>query len=351
MKLEKSDFENVLKIIVKHTYEKHSLAESIRKIINAWTDEKTKTFADSPEFFRETCAENKYLMKSLREYFLEKYQTDIAKIYEDKSSGHYWNPSVFIGYANFVKEGLYYPEAKDKLKKIIKEKGCSSAKDFWLVVSLCGVVKDDFEASQSFAHVVTEKSIHRNLSLLDLEKLQKAWNRRFKNVDVTLLDPVAVEGVKKVFEKINVSKNKDLYEFKSGHYTEVILNADLLSQENKLSIPKNIEALRIFFHHFQEYVKEYKTPYELYSITGFEVTSNMETKLRLNYENLESKDKVTKLFKNLLGFCLLKEKENLKGKTFDCDDMDKFFDSFLLSISLEDKMPNKEDHKKTKFKL
>ncbi len=351
MELEKSDFENLLEIVVNHAYDRHPVAESFRKKIRGWLEIKEKNFEDFSEFFSDNCAENKYLLKDFREYFLEKYQTDIAKVYEEKCVSQYWNDSIFVAYSNFLKEGVYYPEEKNKVKEVIEGSRSSNSKKYWLIVSVCGLVKDHNEASQCFAHVLTEKAKMRNLSLLDLEKVQKAWNRRFKNVDVSLLDPSSVFVVEKVFEKISSSRKKDLYEFNSGHYTEVILNADLLSQENKLSIPKNIEALRVFFHNFKEYVKEAKTPYDMYSITSFEMNSNIETKLRLNYENIESKEKVAKLFKSLLDFCLLKEKENLKGKTFDCDDMDKFFDSFLLSTSLEDKMPNKEEHKKNKFKL
>ena len=219
------------------------------------------------------------------------------------------------------------------------------------MVSLSSYIKDNNEACQSFENIMTVKAKERNLSLLDLEKVKRAWDKRFKNVDISTLNKKSYDAILEVFSKIETSKKKDLYEFNSGEYIEVYLDADLLSQENKLSLPKNVEALNIFFNKFRRYCDKSKTPMDILSINEFEFTSGVISKIRVNFKESTNRKSIQSVIKDLIDFSLIKDKNHLKGKTFITQDEQKFFDAFILNYSLQEKIPLKTENKKNSFKI
>ncbi len=349
--LSKADFENILEISNKHYLLQKLFVNPFGRALRDWDSKKERTFEGSSEFYVSEVAENKYLMLDIRDYFLKNHNQDIAKIFEEKCISHYWNESIFVAYSRFIKEDIYYPTEPSKILKIIEEKKCTNSKALWDLVSLSGYIKDDNESSKAFANIFSVKAKDRNLSLLDLEKIKRAWDKRFKNVQEENINPNALKVAKEVFDKIENSKKKNLYEFNTGEYIEVILDADLLSQDNKLSVPKNVESLNIFFNRFTKYVQNSKTPLEMLSITSVEFKSANQSKIRINFNDSKNKNTIQSVLKDLIDFSLIKDKTHLKGKTFFPEDPIKFFDAFLMNYALQEKITVKEEQKKNSFKL
>lgn len=351
IKLSKKDFENILNISNHHFLDRVLFVNPFARAIKEWKEEKERTFEGSSEFYVSEVAENKSLMLDIRNYFIKNNNQDIAKIFEEKCISHYWNESIFVAYSRFIKEDIYYPTEPSKILKIIEEKKCTNSKTLWDLVSLSGYIKDDSESSKAFANIFNVKAKDRNLSLLDLEKIKRAWDKRFKNIKEENINPNALKVAKEVFDKIENSKKKNLYEFNTGEYIEVILDADLLSQDNKLSVPKNVESLNIFFNRFTKYVQNSKTPLEMLSITSVEFKSANQSKIRINFNDSKNKNTIQSVLKDLIDFSLVKDKTHLKGKNFIPDDPIKFFDAFLMNYALQEKISTKEEQKKNSFKL
>lgn len=351
MKLTKQDFQNVLEISKEHYIGRNLFVNPFSRALKDWDDKKERTFEGSSEFYMDAVAEHKFLMNDIRAYFLKTYNQDIVKIYEEKCVSHYWNESIFIAYSRFIKDNIYYPQEPNAILKIVQEKKCTNSKTLWDLVSLSSYIKDNNEACQSFENIMTVKAKERNLSLLDLEKVKRAWDKRFKNVDISTLNKTSYDAILEVFSKIETSKKKDLYEFNSGEYIEVYLDADLLSQENKLSLPKNVEALNIFFNKFRRYCDKSTTPMDILSINEFEFTSGVISKIRVNFKESTNRKSIQSVIKDLIDFSLIKDKNHLKGKTFITQDEQKFFDAFILNYSLQEKIPFKTENKKNSFKI
>lgn len=351
MKITKEDFQNILEISNKHYLDRTTFVNPFARALKDWEDKKERNFKDSSEFYMESVAENKNLLIDIRDYFQKKYGQDIVKVYEEKCLSTYWNESIFVAYGRFIKDNLYYPQEPETILKIVKDKRCTNSKTLWELVSLSGYIKDNNESCNAFADILTEKAKNRNLSLLDLERIKRSWDKRFKNVDISNLPQNSLEQIQKVFAKIESSKTKNLYEFNSGEYIEVQLDADIISQENKLSVPKNIEAINIFFNRFKRYIDKSKTPSESLSINGFEFASGSISKLRVNFTDSSNKNAIKKVVKDLIDFCLIKDKNNLKGKTFLPEDEVKFFDAFIMNYALQEKVQLKAENKKNSFKI
>lgn len=347
MKLEKIDFEN----IAKFSDEENSwIFNSFRKVVREWKEDTQRTLQNSAEFYQPTIAENKSVMNKIHKYFMETYNVNIGKYYGDMILTKYWAEPVFTSYYRFIKDGLFVPE-DDDLKKVLLGKKSNNSKIFWNIVTLASLIKDDVKSAQVYAHIFKERQKERSLSLLDLEKVKKSWDKRFKDVDLSNLEPVYWEAIQEAFNKIENGKKKNLYEVRVGNHIEIFLEADILSQENKLSIPKNIEALNIFFNKFKNYLTKSKLSQEMFSITSFEIVSQSTTKLRLNFTDSGKQEIIQKIFKDLIDFSLIKEKENLKGRTFSTSDEVKFFDAFLLNYSLQEQINQKAVEKKPTMKI
>lgn len=350
--LDKQKLKDVRDIFTKHFPHQKYFVNKIDSYIQQASAAQLN-FEEYHDFFDKNVADNKWFLTELRDLFLNKYNEDIIPFYYKMAIKNTWNEGAFLGVLRFTKDLGLVPE-KNIIKNIIINRSCHSDKMFWNLMTLASLAKDDVESAESFENIICEKGKQRSLTLLNLEKAKRIFDKRFKDSSIKEFNNSSVIAINKVFEKIETSKAKSLYESKSGLYVEFSIEADVLSQDNKLSVPKNIDVLNRYFTKVSDYINSPKNslPKELFSISNFELTTGMITKIRINYANPESEKIIKDVFKDLLNYCLLKDGNTLKGANRKGElNNDKMFDAFMLNYSLRENLASKENIKKVSMKI
>ena len=306
----------------------------------------SKPYQEFDIFFNQILGEDKLFLNDCHDYFFNKYNQNIAEEYEHKILNNYWTESSLFAYVHLIKEGKYYPINESIIKQVIQKMLCSNNRTFWALVSLAGLVKDPTISAECFSSIITEKSENRNLSLLDLEKFKRSWDKRFKNVDIQKFSPESYVLANKFFDRIEKGKKTDLYSCVEGHFLYVVLEPDIISQHNKLTRNKNSEAISRFFNIFKNYIEKSKTAKDLFSISNFTIVSQVKINLQLEYLDISKKDALKLILNDLIAFALTKDGNKLKGASEPNYDNMKFFDSFMLNYNLQLTLPNKEGDSK-----
>jgi hypothetical protein len=180
--------------------------------------------------------------------------------------------------------------------------------------------------------------------LLDLEKIQKYWKKRFNGIDIVSIAPDSFNYINPFFTKIETSNPLNFVKFEENHQISLTLDLDLLTQTNKLSLTKHIEAVRIFFNKFNIYLKNSSEPKELLSINSFSKQEGMSFSLFITYSDLNKKEAIKQVISDLVDFAISKDStnKNLKGLSLPNKDNQEFFNSFILESHLNHSLVRKK---------
>lgn len=289
--------------------------------------------------------DNSIIQNKLFQYFKDKKDFSLAEYYESQLINDYWHSDILQAYTGFIKKGIYYPENPQIIYDSLKKQSIGTVKNFWTMITLASLIKENDIATQSF-HLVIDKKGQNNITLLDLEKIKKTWDRRFKNVNIETLPKVEYEYLSNFFSKIEHGKKQDLFFTEEGHYVNLVVNRDSLSQSNKLSVSRNTEALRYFFNSFADYVKKSKYAHDVLSITGFKQTVDANGTLTFYYSDYSKKKVIQSLACDLVDYATTKtEKNNLKGMAR-IENPEKFFEPFVMSYVLQATLSAENDNSK-----
>lgn len=343
---------------LKKILEKNELKFSLRNLndyISKNSDKTHYSIRDMYLFDDTNLLNSSKTLKDLYEYTKDK-NYNIAHFLESNINRGYCDPSYFIAYTRLVKATDYYPTKSDKFYDLIQTQPISNQKALWGMFALAPYIKDNNTCTQAFHLLLSKNKIGTNsFTLLDLEKIKKLWDKRFKGVDVTTLPQNEYKHIKDILEQTHEAKQKSFYTATLGHHLNLTIDIDLISQDNKLSISKNNTALNQFFHKFKKYIKDTQSDNEL-SLTDVVINldslKDLSFNLIFNYSDLSKSELLKSTVDNLINYSLTKDKdEKLQGEQLSSDESNKFFSSFIMNHTLENTLEKKEETKVKKNKM
>lgn len=301
------------------------------------------------EFWDRNIIGSAKIQKLTSDYLLDKYNQSLGKIYEQSLSSHSWQDHIFNAYVRLVNSGSYYPDDHKTIYTSINNQSSSNNKTFWNMFTLAACCKDDKVCLDSFALILDKKKTHKTISSLDLDKIQKIWNKRFKNVDVENLSPDSFAIIQPYFELSKSHKERDFFSIEQGNYITLNIDLNVICQHNKFSLSKNQDALRIFFNQFSSFVTRTNQSSDnssLLSISSFSFSTidAVKTAISFNYSDVQQKNLITSLACDLVDYATSKQDKNtLKGQNINLQsDKDLFFSSFIQNYALQHSLPQKD---------
>lgn len=283
----------------------------------------------------------------------EKRGESLPKTLEDCCLTQSYAGEKFNTYFKYIKDKRYYPQKDDVLLEIIKNVSCETKSMFNNMLTLSTLCKDDKIASMMFAESMDKRNRGSELSLLELEKVKRQWNKRFTN-------PLSVEGeavtrLEKYFSKITKGLEAQLINIEDGYFHKTKMDFDAISQETKLTVGKVTDGMRIFLNSIQYFFDDNKDYAELLSICEIEKKDKGENKCEfiVSYMDIGQKDKIKAIFSELIDTASLRgEDRDLKGVDIvnSHEDTDVFFKTFIDKTLLNLELSNKEAINKVKTK-
>jgi hypothetical protein len=335
------DIDNIAELVEK--YENQYLAGYIKNRKN----EKNggANISELNTLFNRNLLGNAKLQDELFQFFKQNNKFNLAYYYEMQLNNHSWHGDALAAYTRFIKNGDYFPKNDQVILDAIQKQSISTAKTFWTMVSLAALPKDDSIAAKCFYTVIKEKK-KDDIPLLELEKVQKGWDKRFKGIDLSKIASKEEQYFSKLFNKIEVSKQKNFFTTEEGHYLSINIDIDLISQDNKISKNKNEDALRIFFIAFEKYAKKAQNIKDVLSIDDFKHNSTKGI-LTFYYSDISKRDLIKSLACDLVDYATSKDGNKLKGANINNQDTDKFFSSYVMNYVLQSTL-NKDEKPKVK---
>lgn len=340
------DIENISSILKKQGYD---------KLYQSFTSHNQMIFLDRYGWDIENLpliSERHYIganfIDDIAQYFKEKHNFNLYKVYEEKLTKHRWQDHLVEGLIKAVKEKKYVLD-NNSLIMISQNYATSSKKtyeNFFILITLCADDKTFIKAS---ANVLQKLQSQLSPTLLELEKYKKRWEKRIKDITIEELSVNEdYQTIKRIFSKLDNPKEKQFVKVINGLYHRCEFDIDVLSQQNRLSFNKNQDALRIFFTQFNNYIKSSERGKEILGITDFKFDQNCIT-----FYFIEEKNRtlIESLTADLIDYAMTKEdKNNLKGAN-SIQSVEKFFTPFLMNYSLQKSLIKKENTNKISKKI
>lgn len=259
----------------------------------------------------------------------------------------------FNSYFKYIKEGAYYPDDSKKILEVVKNVHCETKSMFMNMLSLATLCKDDNIGSQVFAIAMDKRNRGSELSLLELEKVKKQWDKRFGNISQSTLDNDSLDNLKKYFSKITKGLNKPLINDEDGFYYKTSIDYDALSQNTKLTIGKVTDGMRIYLNSLSYFFNDNKDYRDLLSITEIEKKDRADniSDYIVSYKESEKKEQIKTIFSKLIDIASYKgESRDLSGVDIinKHDDPDVFFKTFIDATILELKLSSEKVAKEVK---
>ena len=294
-------------------------------------------------------------LKDLYEYTKDK-KYNIAHLLEEDINRGFRESSNFTGYLRLVKASGYYPSEPATFYNLIQKQPVSSQKVFWNMCALASYIKDDTICTKAFNLILSiKKNKLSSFTLLELEKIKNLWDKRFKGVDVATLPQDEYKYISELFNQTNEAQHKSFSKANFGHYLNLTIDTDAISQNNKLSVSKNNTALNQFFHKFKKYIKNTESNNEL-SLTdviiNLDSLKDLSFNLIFNYSDISKSELLKSTVDALIDYSLTQGKDDkLQGELLSQDESDKFFTSFIMNHSLQQNLDKKEETKPKKNKI
>lgn len=338
----KTDLLNIASIIKEHEF--NYCANIILNYADDLITTKETDINKVSAFFDKKILKSASIQKKIHSYFLEK-KLNIGELYEKKLQYSIWDSDLLLAYSRFINNKLYYPKNESVIFDIIKEHKSNNNQTFWIFVSMAESCKDDKISLDSFAHILKEKTKYQTLSLLEIEKFKKIWDKRYEGVDIQSISPETFEIAKPYFDSIHESKNKDFFSVEKGYFQKFTIDNNILSQSNRLTLGKNRDAIHTFFTNFKVFTKTKTTANDIFSISDFNFNTSTKTTLIISYNDPKKEKLIQSLMADLIDYATSKEdNNNLKGsKPFSSNETNNFFETFLNHYALNFSLPKKED--------
>lgn len=297
--------------------------------------------------------ENKKLQNALYSYCQQHKKFNLASYYEDRLIKNVSYAEFAIPYIRFIKSKGYYPAKDEILYEIIENQYIQKNKELWLMFSLASLIKNDFFSAKSFSLLI-EENVRKDTPLLHIEKMKKIWDGRFNGIDVSAIAPAEYQFVSEIFSIIETSKKQNFFTEDDGFYSNILIDINLISQENRVSISQNNSALLLFFTYFGSYLpvaEEHRNALSINNFTGKQVFKN-SFQLTFSYSDINKKDLIKSLAYTLIGYATtVGENNQLKGAEMSAQNTSKFFDAFIMNHLLQTSMGNNDIQKSKKSKI
>lgn len=290
---------------------------------------------------------NMSVQKKIISYFIEHKKTNIAEYYEKNLLNNCWDNIVLNTYSRLISNNLYYPENDLNLLKIIKVHKSGSKNCLTCFVNLAQSCKNDEISLEIFSLILTEK-INKDISLLELEKIQKIFNKRFKNINIELLSEKNSNIINSIFNTVK-NKSEDLINLEHGFFLKLNLNTDRLSQSNKLSLNKNTDQISYFFNFFKNFSKT-DICLEILSLKEFAFSTGKISKFTFLYEDSSKKNMLYSFACDLIELATKKENNFF---LLNINEKNKLLSSLLNNCYLQHSLKEKniELNQKSKNKI
>lgn len=295
-------------------------------------------------------------LKDLYEHTKDK-SFNIAHFLEFKIHHSYFTDNAFNGYVRLIKNTDYSLNHSESIYKVIEKQDASTIKIFWNMVTLATYIHDNVFSAKAFHLILSKKrdEMH-SFSLLDLEKIKRIWDKRFKGVDTTTLPQSEYDFILQSFNDINVSKTKSFCTTTSGHYLDVFIDINLISQENRLSKGRNNTTLTKMLYSLAAYVGGSKDTYKTLSINKIIIRDEDDKTLSFNavfyYSDLSQQELIKSFVGELIDYAIVKRKDGkLQGESINNHNQEQFFASLIMNHSLENTLDKKEETKLKKNKI
>lgn len=277
----------------------------------------------------------------------EKYGTPYPKFLETELMKNSWGGEKLVTYTKFIKNKEYYPSDDKIIADVIKNNSSENNRIFKALITLSSLIKDNNNACDAFSFTMAKKSRFNPLPLLELDKIQTLFNKRFKGVDVNSLPTESYNTMKEIFARIEEKASSDCLSEDEGHFFRVKIDLDSLSQKDKLTIGKVSDGVRRFIYSFSCFVESKSEMVEKFSLYDFQhenLEATKQTELTFFYKNLEMKDILLNTIRKLLDNGLTKGED--KDITFvdifsKHDDTDEFYESYFRKELLEKELNQK----------
>lgn len=299
-----------------------------------------------------------YLQDALYDYFKDNINFNLASFYELKILNNSWQADIFLIYVRFMKNKGYYPENDKIIHELIKIQTIDNNKVFWAMFTLASLAKDDNTVVKSFYTILKEKKVHADtLPLLDLEKIKRSWDKRMKGVNVSKFPSKEYKYLCNLFSKIEEGKTKDFFTVNKGNYLDISIDLDLVSQENKLNVNRNLDALTIFFSAFSKHIETNNDTRNVLSLSNFKWEKGVKSTFSLTffYSDSSKEDTIRKIAGDLMGHALTKfDGTKLRGAEIrlgDIENNNKFFSAFILNYNLQNTLQTDKTAKTKKTKI
>ncbi len=296
---------------------------------------------------------NKKFLTDLYLYTKDK-NCNIIEYYEDKLKLSYSNGEILLAYNRLVKSKVYQPSDKT-IYDLIQTHNPSNFQIYWGMLFLASLIKDNDLCLKAFYLISDSKVAKLNaLSLLDIEKIKRAWDKRFKGVNVETLPKKEYDFLVKLFDNINESKTKAFCSTTNGSYLKILVDIDIISQETRLSKKKNYDALNSFFNEFSTFIVSKEAKDNILSIDDVFVSEDLYSDMSFNviiyYSDSSKTELIKKVIGELVSYAVVKDKDGKLQATKD-DHNNKFFSSFIMNYNLETSLDKKDEVKVKKEKI
>jgi hypothetical protein len=352
-----SELDEISKIFVKRKLSGlvRTVDYSLKHNINSHKQSVNSYSLDSLSIFT-----NKYLLnntdalKDIYEYTKNK-SCNIAHFLENKMITSYSNADTLDGYARLIKNTDHYLNNSENIYKVIVKKTPSTLKNFWSIVTLASCIHDINLSIKAFYLILKEKksSIY-SFSLLDLEKIKRAFDKRFKNLNEKDFPKVEYQFILKSFTEIDNSKTKSFCTTTSGSYLDVFIDIDLICQENKFSKNKNNGMLKSLFNNFASCLADKKDkPLSLNKIiVRDEDDRTLSFHVVFYFEDVLQGELIRLVVGDLIDYAIIKDKDGkLQGESIKNKNSEQFFSSFIMNHAFEKTLDKKEETKIKKNKI
>jgi len=296
---------------------------------------------------------NNELLKSLYNYTKDK-SFNIAHFFEQQVlHAHNWSDE-FSGYVRLIKNTDYALRENQKFYSIINKQAPSTQNIFWGLVSLAPLIQNNQICTQAFYLILKDKLPKMSsFGLLEIEKIKRIWDKRFKEVDANTLPSEEYQYITDAFNKAINGKNQSFCTTTSGNYLNITINVDLVSQANKKSKNVNGEALQMFFNCFSSYIK--KNPHNANQLSLSSVKAQpdgYDINVMLCYDDMSHTSSIKTVFDDLLNYAITKDNDgNLQANSIKDFQAEKFFSTFIMNHILENSLDKKIETVTKKNKL
>lgn len=357
MHIEKNDLDPILEHINKRFPNRvgdNYIVKQLRSVINQTVGNLVPlvslSYLYSKEMLQDGLLQNELLALG------EKNGFSYPKFIESELQKNSWGGEKLIIYTKFIKEKIYYPENDNVILDIIKNNSYENNKKFKSLLTLSSLIKNDDNSCDAFAATMAKRSKYNPLATLDLEKIKRLFDKRFKGKDVTLLPPDSYNSLKDIFNRIEEKASTELIKEDSGYYYKISVDADAISQQQKLTVGKVSDGVRKLLSTFKYFTESDLEIVQKLSISkfSFDFSDLNNLQITLQYTNPDMKETLIPVFKELLVNGLTKGTD----KDLKCvdilnsfDDTDEYYEKYFNSKILDNELSKKDVEKPKKMKI